>query len=230
MIISHKHKYIFLKTNKTAGTSVEIVLSRYCGKDDVITPISPEDEEIRRNLGYRGPQNYYLPYSKYTIRDWAKFILENDRPQYFNHISAKLVKRYVGQDIWNNYFKFCFVRNPWDLVISRYYWHHKSEPRPSISEFIESDAITVLKKRGIDVYTIDGEIAVDKVCRFENLQTELSDICKNQFNIQGDVELPRVKAGIRKDKRHYRDILTREEARKIGEMFSRETVLLDYEY
>ena len=44
VIASHQHRFIFLKTRKTAGTSVEIALSKVCGPDDVITEISPEDE------------------------------------------------------------------------------------------------------------------------------------------------------------------------------------------
>ena len=48
MIISHKYKYIFLKTNKTAGTSIEIALSKHCDHNDIITPISAEDEAIRK--------------------------------------------------------------------------------------------------------------------------------------------------------------------------------------
>ena len=51
MIASHQHRFIFLKTRKTAGTSVEIALSKVCGPDDVITEISPEDEELRRAAG-----------------------------------------------------------------------------------------------------------------------------------------------------------------------------------
>jgi hypothetical protein len=39
MIVSHKYKFIFLKTKKTAGTSIEISLSRYCDEDDIITPL-----------------------------------------------------------------------------------------------------------------------------------------------------------------------------------------------
>ena len=48
VIISHRHRFIFIKTGKTAGTSVEIALSKFCGPEDVITPISPEDEATRK--------------------------------------------------------------------------------------------------------------------------------------------------------------------------------------
>jgi len=44
MIISHEHKFIFLKTKKTAGTSIELALSELCGLDDVITPLTTVDE------------------------------------------------------------------------------------------------------------------------------------------------------------------------------------------
>ena len=54
MIASHAHRFIFLKTRKTAGTSVEIALSKACGPDDVITVTSPEDEELRTAAGGRG--------------------------------------------------------------------------------------------------------------------------------------------------------------------------------
>ena len=47
MIISHEHKFIFLKTKKTAGTSIELALSQLCGPDDVIPPITDSDEALR---------------------------------------------------------------------------------------------------------------------------------------------------------------------------------------
>lgn len=57
MILSHKHRFVFIKGVKVAGTSAEIALSQLCGPDDVITPITPADEKYR--LGTRGePRNY----------------------------------------------------------------------------------------------------------------------------------------------------------------------------
>jgi hypothetical protein len=59
MIVSHKHRFIFLKTKKTAGTSIELALSALCGRDDIITPLAqPEDEPLR--LGH-APQNWRRP-------------------------------------------------------------------------------------------------------------------------------------------------------------------------
>ena len=45
MIVSHRHRFIFIKTRKTAGTSIEIALSAHCGPDDIMSPISKEDEK-----------------------------------------------------------------------------------------------------------------------------------------------------------------------------------------
>ncbi len=77
MIVSHKHKFIFLKTNKTAGTSIEIALSKFCGEDDIITRISPKDEQTRRDLGYRGAQNFQAPFRDYRPKERLDVIVTN---------------------------------------------------------------------------------------------------------------------------------------------------------
>src|SRR5438874_13562449 len=51
MSISHKHKFIFIKTVKTAATSLEVFLSQHCGPDDVLTLFDPPIE------GHQ-PRNY----------------------------------------------------------------------------------------------------------------------------------------------------------------------------
>jgi hypothetical protein len=40
-----------VKTRKSASTSLEIALSRFCGPEDLITKITPTDQLLRRNLG-----------------------------------------------------------------------------------------------------------------------------------------------------------------------------------
>lgn len=52
MISSHQHRFIFVKTLKTAGTSIEVFLSGLCGRDDVVTPLHiPEPGHAPRNFG-----------------------------------------------------------------------------------------------------------------------------------------------------------------------------------
>jgi hypothetical protein len=229
MIISHKHKFIFLKTNKTAGTSLEIALSKFCGQDDIITPISPEDEEIRRKLGFPGPQNYLLPLSSYGFYDIVRRLNKREKKHFYNHITAKEVKAHVGDEVWDNYFKFCVERNPWDRLISLYYWRYKSEPRPTISAFISSNAPLALKEKGYELYTINGVLAVDKVCRFENLSSDLEEVMK-QVGIPEKLELPKAKSKFRKDKRNYRDIIGETDKAIIADLFFDEIGLLGYEW
>ena len=75
MILSHEHKFIFLGTKKTAGTSIELALSELCGPDDVITPLTREDEA--RRAGRRGAQNWRLhswwKSPRLLKRAWFKF-------------------------------------------------------------------------------------------------------------------------------------------------------------
>jgi hypothetical protein len=230
MIISHKYKFIFLKTSKTAGTSVEIALSKFCGPDDVITTISSEDEKTRAELGYPGPQNHTSSIWGYTFGDILKIIWKRRKKmRFYNHIPARKVKAYVGDEVWNSYYKFCIERNPWDRVVSYYYWRNKTAPRPTIAEFINSRKIKTLKNRGIRVYTINNKIAVDKICKFENLSEELETVRKH-VGIPEPLVLVQAKSIYRKDGSNYRELLGYEGRDVIAEMFREEIDLLGYEW
>jgi len=226
MIISHRHKFIFIKTEKTAGTSIEIALSKFCGEGDVITPISPEDEETRRRLGYRGPQNYLIPFGRYSARDWIWLALSRRRVNFFNHASASFIRRHIDEKVWKSYFKFCFERNPWDKVVSFYFWMNQSEPRPDISSYIQSGAANKIK--AFNLYTIRGEIAVDKVFFYERLEEEIKEIA-HLLGLPEMPQLPRAKAGSRIDKRHYREILNEEDRQRIAAVYFREIAQFGYE-
>ena len=231
MIISHKYKFIFLKTSKTAGTSIEIALSKFCNKNDVITPISPKDELIRSDLGYKGPQNYIFPLSNYKIIDWVNvlFKYKNKRwKQFYNHITAQRVKNMIDSNIWNTYYKFCFERNPWDRVVSQYYWR-LSEPRMNMKLFLKSKHFKDLIKKGRNVYTINNRIAVDKIYKYEFINDAIIDLSE-KFKFTEKLELPRTKSTSRPKKRQYSDILNLDEKKYIGKVFEKEIINLDYEF
>ncbi len=230
MIISHKYKFIFIKTNKTAGTSVEIALSKFCGEKDIITPNEAEDENIRRSFGNRGPQHYLAPLKDYRLIDIYRYIArQRKKDLFYHHISAKEIKQQISDDIWNNYYKFCFERNPWDRVISFYYWRLKKNPKQTISEFINSGIPEVLHDFGYGRYTIDDKIVVDRVCLYENLSQELEYI-SNKLNLPEIPVLPKAKSAVRKDKRHYREILGPADKNNIEKLFHKEINLFNYKY
>lgn len=232
MILSHKHKFIFLKTNKTAGTSVEIALSQVCGPDDIITPISREDERLRHSMGGRGAQNYAAPWRDYSLVEWKKRILKGKRKKrYYSHMPARHLMELVPQDVWEGYYKFCFERNPWERVISLYYWRYrKAQSLPSITEFLDSGTPLVLREKGFHVYTVDDQPVVDTICRYEHLADELRRVCDHVGVPADNMEIPRAKGSFRKDRRPYREILSPEETERIGRMFHREIELMGYTF
>lgn len=216
MILSHRHKFIFLKTNKTAGTSVEIALAEYCGEDDIITPISPEDEKLRQGLGFRGPQNH--------VRQ-----INNRSVEFYNHMSAAEVIALIGTDTWSSYYKFCFERNPWDRAVSYFYWCKRHNAQLELAGFFRSGALNILKERGIRLYSLNGRIAVDRVCSYEYIADELRFLEK-KLGIPGELKLPRTKSGFRKPGEKYQDILGVEQREMISGLFSDEIRLYGYQY
>ena len=229
MIISHEHKFIFLKTTKTAGTSIEIALSAYCGPKDIITPISLADEKTRTILGFRGPQNYIIPFANYSFSDMVYFLIRGKRRQYHNHIAAKLVRRFIGEGMWQDYFKFCFERNPWDRAVSQYYWRRAEGTPHTFSEFIDSRNLKSLREKGFGLYAMDGEVVVDRICLYENMAEELAYISE-RLQLPGKLELPRSKSSSRKNKEQYRDIFNRTDREKVADLFAEEIKMLEYEF
>jgi hypothetical protein len=175
VILSHKHKFIFIKTCKTAGTSLEIALSKYCGEDDIITPISSVDEEVRRSLGYRGPQHYLKPVAEYSFGDYVTRIRKRQPvSKFFNHIWAKDIRRQVPADVWDSYFKFSIVRSPFDRAVSRFFWRNRRRDDVDLTEFRsflfrDPEALGRNRKR----LEIDGKPVVDFMIRFEHLEEDL---------------------------------------------------------
>jgi hypothetical protein len=211
MIISHKYQFIFIKTNKTAGTSLEIALSKFCGDDDILTPIGPIDEMLRKKLGHRGAQNY--------ITNGTTF---------HNHDSATKIKAFIGDKTWNTYYKFCFERNPCERIISFYYWRNKRKLQNiSLSQFIYTPEVKILRNKGFDLYTINGNIAIDKVYLYEDLDNSLKHI-EQILNLPHSIQLPQAKSGFRHDKRTCDKIFSSQELKYIRNQFQEEVRLFGY--
>ncbi len=215
MIVSYKHRFIFVKTVKTAGTSVEISLSRYCGKKDIITPIAEDDEKIRTRFN-QYPRNYSGTIF-FFLRKYLELKIKGkpSRTQKFwNHMSATDIKKTVGSDIWESYFTFSIVRNPFDEVISRYFWHKKMHN-------IDLDLDTfIFKKAHIgqnwDIISDGNLILLDYVARYEHLSEEIVKITK-KVGIEFDGWMPSAKASIRKNRENYKQLLSSEQIKFIKE-------------
>ena len=229
MIISHKHKFIFIKTMKTAGTSLEIALSEFCGPQDAITPITGMDENYRTELGFRGSQNYNIPYAQYRLGDALKTIYNRKRLQFYNHISAAEIIRHIEPEVWNSYYKFCFERNPFDKYVSWYFWLRGESKFPSRKGFIDSGHAS--RVSGFDLYTIDSIPVVDTVYKYEEMESALADLTA-KLKLPKPLTLPnkKAKSGLRKPNTGYKDFLTDYEVEWISKIFAREMKYFDYQF
>lgn len=78
---------------------------------------------------------------------------------------AVAVRSWVGEEIWNRYFKFCFERNPWDKTVSDFYWSGGTEVYGSVESFLHSEKAS--SRSDFDLYSIQGMVAVDRVYKYE---------------------------------------------------------------
>jgi hypothetical protein len=229
MIISHKHKFIYIKNKKTASTSLEIALSKYCGADDVITPIIDKDEQKRSELGYRGAQNYRIPLKHYGKEDYLKAIYVGGPLTFYNHCGAGFVKRHVDARVWDDYYKFCFERNPWDKTVSKFNYrkHFKKQDLPDINEYIHREKINDYSD--FNLYSIDNKVMMDEVFKYENLKESLQQI-KSRIGLPEVPELPHAKKGIRKHKRDYREVLDETSREVVARYFAREIAWFGFKW
>ena len=225
MILNHAYRFIFLKTKKTAGTSVEIALSQYCGPQDIVTRLGARDEPKRTALGYQGPTNYLVPREQWTPADrrrhwrytphrWRRTLLGKEinmrkEVSYYNHMTALELRSRLPEDTWNGYFKFCVERNPWDRAVSAYFWENRNAKRlPDFMAFLQR-----LQREDLlsnySTYAIDGRIVVDRVLRYEDLQPGLEQVGRD-LGLPGPLNVPRTKQEFRKDRRPYTEFYSAE--------------------
>ncbi len=229
MIVSHEHKFIFLKTKKTAGTSVELALSELCGPGDIISPLTTIDEARRATS--RGAQNWRLhgwwgsprPLLK---RRWIKFTAEDYG--FYNHMPAAEARALIDDRQWRSYFKFAFDRNPWDRQVSFYHHRFRGEKTPPpFASFLREDQHA--RVNNYDIYSIDGLVAVDFVGRYESLEDDLK-LALERVGLSLPAALPRAKSTFRRDSTPYRDYYDEETRDLVARWYAREIEFLDYAF
>jgi hypothetical protein len=229
MIISHEHKFIFIKTAKTAGTSIEVFLAQQCGPEDIITPIAPPVEGHQP----RNHEQLVDPISELLRRpEGLLAALRNvfkRRKKFYNHMPAWLIQQRVPARIWNTYFKFCVERNPWDKVLSHYYMTaSRIGGSLSLDQYLARGRFPVNYFRYTD--RSGARIIIDRVVRYESLMSDLREVF-DQVNVRFEGNLGvRAKSDYRTDYTPYQEIFNEDQRRIVEHAFAREIELHGYRF
>ena len=177
---------------------MEVALSKMCDSEDIVTPINPPV------VGH-APRNY---------------------TDFYNHIPASEIKSKVSNKVWNNYYKFCFERNPWDKIVS-WFMYRKKE---NFYRYIKNqDNNPNGFRKSFEMYTIDGKVVIDFLGRYENLYKDFQYVC-NKLGLPWDGTLSKEKSEFRPKNRHYSTYYDSETREIIQKKYSREIDLLGYSF
>ena len=208
MIISHKHKYIFVKTSKVAGTSTEIFFEKisFSVKEQHRSPEIINEDGI---VGFRGTQKDQI----------------EQNVTWYNHMSLPNIKKILNNDkIFNEYFKFSITRNPWDRVVSAY--HHFC-PQSSFNKYIANGKIIG------PIAPAFGDFIDDVFfIKFENLQEDIEYVCK-KLGLNYDMSnLGLYKKEHRASSRHkhYTEYYDNETKQIVAEKYARDIEYFGYEF
>ena len=190
MILSLSHRFIFVHVSKSAGTSIQVALRNFVHEPDCLWI-----HRLRNRMGL----------------EW-----DYRRIRFPEHVTAHRLRRQLPPDIYDSYFKFAFVRNPWDWVVSQYHYllstpSHRHHGRvcamSGLEEYIEFEIAR--NKRSQSEFIIDenGKILVDYIGRFENLSRDFASVC-DKLNVSA--ELPRINTTVHEDYRTYYSDSSRE--------------------
>ncbi|MDX1499781.1 MAG: hypothetical protein R3176_07790 [Woeseiaceae bacterium] len=217
MIVSHEKKFIFVKTRKTSGTSMEIALSQICGPDDIITPISFEDELVRLDMGGRLPQNYggrgEARYREMIRNRKLKLIRARRRGRFYNHMPAVKIREHLGRETWDEYFKFTIERHPYEKVVSHVYFHARRRKRWDF----DTEVKRVLERGyyiNFPVYCEGNRPIVDFIVNFERRAEDLATLSE-KLGFDVAARHPETKHRFRADRQPARELLSDEVKERI---------------
>ena len=212
-MISHKYKCIFVEVPKTGSTSIRAVLGK---------PLTPH-----LNLW----ENKRLMQRYWTQRGGRK----NRLLECLYLMLSKERRMQIGQRQFDNYFKFGFVRNPWDRVVSLYERTEAQQMRNEMtfSQFVEwidyssSTCIHSSPHRYQLDWFVDpnGKILADFIGRFETIDEDWAYVAKK---LGISATLPHTRPSFRT--RHYAEYYTPQTCEMIAQKFKVDIEHFGYEF
>jgi len=154
----------------------------------------------------------------------------NDPSQGQGHASWQYIKDKFPIS-WDDYHKFTIERNPWDKVVSAYYWHMDSKSyltKHGFEHYI--DTCNLLPMDWFN-YSDDLGPLVDEMFFFEDMKG-MYDSLNDRFNLdikEDDWRNTKLKSGLRKVD-HYSEIHTEKTIRRVANLFHREIESFGYSY
>lgn len=218
LLISHRHQFIFLKTHKTAGTSVEIALEPLCAPPDAETGRHYRDELISE-FGVIGARGGAL-----KTAEWR------------NHMSAAAIRAKVGRTLWDRYARYTIVRNPYDRMVSMF-WSRMKKPereaavnapikdlRAQFGEWMRTQPVS----NNLNKLVIGPFLSFSHVLYFESLDADfaamLSDLNAPLVSLQ------RFKADRRKRTENWRDYYDQATQRHVQRTSAFELAYFGYDF
>ncbi len=256
MIISHKHRFIFIHCRKAAGASVISSLSRYLGKDDL------QFSSIAEGIQYKTyPPRRVIKEALQTMtfkeilelitlrRSFWSLIAKAFKRKYSSglgrsptHAPAMAVAKTFPNE-WRDYFKFCIVRNPWDKTVSDYFWRTKRVKNPpTFEQYVDAlergdtlDGIVPENHQNWDMYAINDRVAVDFVVRFEDMANGLNKAF-SYTTLKWDGWMPSIhmnkstETSGAKPKRNYQELYNDHTAQVVARLYEKEIKTFDYKF
>ena len=91
--------------------------------------------------------------NSFNINGYDKKVVSRRYP----HSTCSEIKKYIGDDTWNEYYKFSFVRHPFDRLVSFYHFHKSNQYKHKVGReraYTQKDFNSVCNQIGIPSYEL----------------------------------------------------------------------------